>query len=185
MVEEIVKNCVGTAVKKIHEKEGLLPPEEPEKLALAKTVAGMSQKIITSMKPYETLLDKYLSIPDYVILPEDRKHEVIKYKAVSEADMLNVKIQSQMLEAEVTEVSKISPGPQNRFSCHPSSPQTAKIIRALEEERSQYEKIQQSFEDVEAALDLVESRLAFDLKPTEQKKAIKYIEGLILDKNEN
>lgn len=162
MVEEIVKSTLRTAVKKIHETEGLPPAEDDEKLALAKTVSLITSKIIQNMKPYDALLEKHLSIPDYVLQPGDKKHDVTKHKEATESDMLNLKIQSQMLETEVKE--------------------TAKVIRTLEEELAQYEQIKQSFEDVEAAMDVVESRLNVDLKLTEQKKAIKNIEGLILDK---
>lgn len=61
--------------------------------------------------------------------------------------------------------------------------QTAKVIRSLEEELAQYEKIKQSFSDVEALIELVESRLEVDVKPTELKKAVKNIAGLIMEKN--
>lgn len=57
------------------------------------------------------------------------------------------------------------------------------MIRSLEEELEQYEKIKQSFSDVEALIELVEARLHVDVQPTELKKSVKNIAGLIMDKN--
>ena len=47
----------------------------------------------------------------------------------------------------------------------------------------QYKKISQSFEDMEALIALVESRLEIDLAPTDLKKAVKNIAGVIMEKN--
>lgn len=107
MVDEVVRGILNTAWKKVKDKEGpSTATDEEEKKALGKTVALISQKVTRNMKPYEDLLDKYLSIPEFVILPEDKRHDVVKYQEVSEADMLNHKIQCQSLECEVTEVTK-------------------------------------------------------------------------------
>lgn len=193
MVEESVRATVKTAWKKIKEKEGpsTAPGEGDEKKALNAATTAIVQKVLRNMKSYEDLLEKYLHIPDFVILPEDRKHDVTKSKEVSEADMLNTKIQTQLLETEVSEVTSsldtvscIS----GVVACSRSYPpllqlQTAKVIRSLEEELEQYEKIKQSFSDVEALMDLVEARLHVDVQPTELKKSMKNIAGLITDKN--
>lgn len=106
MVEESVRATVKTAWKKIKEKEGpsTAPGEGEEKKALNAATATIVQKVLKNMKSYDDLLEKYLHIPDYVILPEDRKHDITKCKEVSEADMLNTKIQTQLLETEVSEV---------------------------------------------------------------------------------
>lgn len=105
MVEAIVRGTVNTAWNKIKKVEGpSTASKEEEDRALEKTVAGIVQKVTRNIRAYDDLLEKYLGIPDYVILPEDKKHDVVKYQDVSEADMLNMKIQSQMLETEVTEV---------------------------------------------------------------------------------
>lgn len=102
----VVKNIVNAVTKKINDKEGAFNASEAElKKAVDKTVNTIALKIAGNMKPYEDLLEKYLAIPDYVILPEDKKHDVNKTKEVSEADILNIKIQTQMMESEVTEVS--------------------------------------------------------------------------------
>lgn len=61
--------------------------------------------------------------------------------------------------------------------------QMAKVIRSLEEELEQYEKVKQSFGDMELLIELVDSRLKVDIKSTDLKKAVKNIEGLIVDKN--
>lgn len=59
----------------------------------------------------------------------------------------------------------------------------AKAIRSLEEELEQYEKVKQSFDDVEHLIGLVESRLEVDVKTQDLKKAVKNIAGLIMEKN--
>lgn len=108
MVEEVIHNIVKKALTKVNEKEGLPPNATEADLdnAVKKTVAGINRKAQKNLKHYEDLLEKYLAIPDYVILPDDKKHDVVKYSPVSEADMINTKIQSQALEAEVTEVKE-------------------------------------------------------------------------------
>lgn len=45
-------------------------------------------------------------------------------------------------------------------------------------------RIKQTLVDMESLLELVESRMDVSLKPADQKTTIKYIEGLIVEKNE-
>lgn len=109
MIEGITSNTLKTALKKVHEKNidtgKSSEPSEEEKKGLNKCISHITADILKKTKPYGDLLEKYLSIPDYIILPENKEHDALKYHPVSEADMINSKIQSQMLEAEVTEVS--------------------------------------------------------------------------------
>lgn len=164
MVEEIVSKTVTAALNKVHEKIGeSSKPTEEETKALKKTVDGISSQISKNMKPYEHLLNKYLSIPEYVLLPENKIHDVVKHTPVSEADMINTKMQSQVLETEVMEA--------------------AKVIRTLEEELEQYDKIKRSLSDAEEMLEIVASRMNLDLQSSEEKRSMKYIENLIVEKN--
>lgn len=77
--------------------------------------------------------------------------------------MINTKMQSQVLETEVMEA--------------------AKVIRALEEELEQYDKIKRSLSDAEEMLEIVASRMNLDLQSSEEKRSMKYIENLIVEKN--
>lgn len=61
----------------------------------------------------------------------------------------------------------------------------AKIMRTLEEELQQYETMKHSFGEIEEMLELVENRLAVNVQQKDLKKSLKYIEGLIKEKNNN
>lgn len=163
---KVISKCnhLNSFLSKVHEKIGeSSKPTEEETKALKKTVDGISSQISKNMKPYESLLNKYLSIPEYVLLPENKIHDVVKHTPVSEADMINTKMQSQVLETEVMEA--------------------AKVIRALEEELEQYDKIKRSLSDAEEMLEIVASRMNLDLQSSEEKRSMKYIENLIVEKN--
>lgn len=105
MVEGEVCLVVKAAMKKIHEKDGCKAPESEEQKQMSKVSYKISREMMKNMHPFTELVDKYLSIPDTVILPEDQKHDLTKPDThTTEADLINLKIQSQALEAEVIEV---------------------------------------------------------------------------------
>lgn len=62
--------------------------------------------------------------------------------------------------------------------------QTAKIIRSLEEELARYEKVKQSIADAEDMLEILASKMNTDMETPAQRKSIKHIESIILDRRE-
>lgn len=188
MLEEVVANTVRAALAKIHKSTEECSQPKEEEQALERVFKKINQGISKNMSKYEDLLQKHLAIPDYVILPDNKKHDINKNKEVSESDIINMQIQSKMLEAEVAEVMEIwrqikpcteSPNVQISLPL-----QTAKCIRSLEEELARYEKIKPLISDAESMFDVLASRMDENVQTTAQRNSIKHIEKLITEKND-
>lgn len=103
MLKEVVSGTVRAALSKIHKSTNDCDQPKEEEHALERVINKINQRI--SMTAYEQLLQKHITIPAYILLPDDKKHDVNKSKNLSDSDVINMQIQSRILESEVAEVS--------------------------------------------------------------------------------